>query len=88
MIYLYAMKIIIAAFCFAWYFVYVTPFPQYLKAKLNKKRVKPFDCASCLSVWVAALFYFVPDNILDFIFVIFVSGVLTTILGAYLYKNL
>lgn len=73
------IEIILAAFLFAYYFVEVAAIPKAIKrawGMIPAKRLKPFDCTTCLSVWTAAAFYFLPENIIHFIFVIFAAGFL------------
>lgn len=35
--------------------VYGQPFFNWVKAKLNTRRVKPLDCPPCLSFWLTAI---------------------------------
>ena len=37
-------------------------------------RLKPFDCVTCLSVWIAVVLFFSPDIISEFLIVIFGAG--------------
>jgi Na+/melibiose symporter-like transporter len=62
--------IILAAVCFAVFFVDIHRF--YAKWKLN---FKPFNCASCLASWTALGLYFCPDIIQEIVLVMFASGV-------------
>ena len=62
--------IILAAICFAVFFVDIHRF--YAKWKLN---FKPFNCASCLASWVALGLYFCPPIIQEIVLVMFSSGV-------------
>ena len=62
--------IIIAAVCFAVFFVDIHRF--YAKWKLN---FKPFNCASCLASWTALGLYFCPAIIQKIALVMFASGV-------------
>lgn len=62
--------IILAAVCFAVFFVDIHRF--YAKWKLN---FKPFNCASCLASWVALGLYFCPAIIQEIVLVMFASGV-------------
>ena len=39
-------------------------------------RIKPFDCVTCLSAWVAIVLYFLPMEVSEFIFVMFGAGFL------------
>jgi hypothetical protein len=75
--------IIIAAVCFAVFFVDIHRF--YAKWNLN---FKPFNCASCLSSWIA-LFLFLFPIAIPYVFYMFVAGVLAPIIKLlmdYLYK--
>lgn len=67
--------IIIAAVCFAVFFVDIHRF--YAKWKLN---YKPFNCASCLASWTALGLYFTPTNIQEIVLVMFASGVAAPII--------
>lgn len=78
------MEIVFAAFCISFYFVHITPIPSYIKRKTGYKRIKPFDCATCLSVYVSALLYFLPYQYTHFISIIFGTGMLTAVLANYL----
>jgi hypothetical protein len=62
--------IILAAVCFAVFFVDIHRF--YAKLKLN---FKPFNCASCLASWTALGLYFCPAIIQEIALVMFASGV-------------
>lgn len=76
-------QIIIAAVCFAIFFVDIHRF--YAKWKLN---FKPFNCASCLAAWVALLLFLVPA-LVPYVFYMFTAGVLAPIIKLlmdYLYK--
>lgn len=75
--------IIIAAVCFAVFFVDIHRF--YAKWHLN---FKPFNCASCLASWVALCLFLFPVAI-PYVLYMFVAGVLAPIvklLMDYLYK--
>ena len=70
---------ILAAFFFAYYFVNVAKIIYFIKKVWGipfEKRIKPFDCTTCLSVWLAVVLYFVPFEITQFIAVIFAAGFL------------
>jgi hypothetical protein len=67
--------VIIAAVCFAVFFVDIHRF--YAKWKLN---FKPFNCASCLASWVALGLYFAETWLQEIVLVMFVSGVAAPIL--------
>lgn len=70
---------ILAAFLSAYYFVNVAGFPMVIKRILKRPgRLKPFDCVTCLSVWVAAGLYFAPQEISNFLFIIFSTGFIAT----------
>lgn len=67
----------LAAFFFAYYFVNVAKIAYIIKKVWGipfEKRMKPFDCVTCLSVWVAVLLYFLPDAASIFLLVIFGAG--------------
>jgi hypothetical protein len=66
--------IILAAVCFAVFFVDIHRF--YAKWKLN---FKPFNCASCLASWAALGLYFCPAIIQEIVLVMFASGVASPI---------
>ena len=67
----------LAAFLFAYYFVNVAKIIYFIKKVWGipfEKRIKPFDCVTCLSVWSAVVFYFMPESIVQFILIIFGTG--------------
>ena len=71
------LTIILAAFFFAYYFVNVAKIIYFIKKVWQiplEKRIKPFDCVTCLSVWTAVLLYFMPIEYSQFICVIFGAG--------------
>jgi hypothetical protein len=71
------MLIISASLLFSFYFIHIAKIPAAIKTKLKFKayhRLKPFDCFSCLSVWVAVIFYFLPNFVNLFILNIFGAG--------------
>lgn len=68
-----------AGFYTAYYFVNILQAPMRIKRvfKLNPlKRIKPFDCVQCLSVWLSICFCFLPIEVAIFFFTIFFSGFL------------
>jgi hypothetical protein len=68
---------ILAAWLFAYYFVKVALLPNKIKSLYNipfTKRIKPFDCVTCLSVWSAAILYFLPIEISQFLVITFGAG--------------
>lgn len=68
---------ILGAFFFAYYFVNVAGIPSAIKkgfGMMPHQRIKPFDCITCLSVWSAVVFYFLPAELTNFLFVIFCAG--------------
>jgi len=66
---------IIAAFCTAYYFINVAGFHMNIKRAFKRQgRIKPFDCVQCISVWLAVVFYFLPDPITKFFAIIFLTG--------------
>ena len=73
------LTIILAAFFFAYYFVEVARIIYVIKKVWKipfEKRMKPFDCVTCLSVWTAVVLYFLPIEISQFICIIFAAGFL------------
>ena len=71
------LLIALASFTFAYYFVQIAGIPAWIKKKLNYpfgKRLKPLDCVTCLSVWIAVILFFTPVLIVKFIAVIFTAG--------------
>ena len=71
------MVTVLAAFLFSYYFVNIAGFPNAIKRGFKfapGKRLKPFDCVTCLSVWMAVIFWFIPFVIVKFIAVIFAAG--------------
>jgi hypothetical protein len=70
---------ILAAFFFSYYFVNVAGIPMAIKRgfkMLPSRRIKPFDCVTCLSVWIAICLYFLPVEISQFTCIIFGAGFL------------
>ena len=68
---------VLAAFFFSYYFVNIYNAPIRIKKifKLNPaRRIKPLDCVTCLSVYVAAILFFCPFELTQFIAVIFCAG--------------
>lgn len=68
---------ILAAWLFAYYFVKVAMLPNKIKSYCNypyTRRIKPFDCVTCLSVWSAAILYFLPIEISQFLVITFGAG--------------
>ena len=73
------LTIILAAFFFSYYFVEVARIIYVIKKVWRipfDKRMKPFDCVTCLSVWTAVVLYFLPIEVSQFICVIFAAGFL------------
>lgn len=69
----------ISAFLFAYYFIEVVGIPRAIKkgfGLMPHNRFKPFDCVTCLSVWVSVVLYFLPIEITQFLFVCFGAGFL------------
>ena len=72
---------LLAAFLLAYYFVNVTLLPNSIKKYLQYppyKRLRPFDCVTCLSVWVAVVLYFLPVEVSQFITIAFGAGFIAT----------
>jgi hypothetical protein len=73
------LTIILAAFFFSYYFVEVARIIYVIKKVWQipfEKRMKPFDCVTCLSVWSAVMLYFLPIEVSQFICVIVAAGFL------------
>jgi hypothetical protein len=71
--------ILIASISFSYYFVEIAGIPKWIKRKLNFdrfQRLKPLDCISCLSVWVAVALFLCPIIISQFIATIFLTGII------------
>jgi hypothetical protein len=71
------MIILLAAFLFSYYFVNIAGIPAAIKKGFKMKwgaRIKPFDCVTCLSVWMAVIFYYTPASVVEFIAIIFAAG--------------
>jgi hypothetical protein len=80
------MKIIIASLVFSFYFIEVAGIADKLKQWLKFKahqRLKPLDCFICLSVWVAALLYFAPVEVVNFVFVCFSAGCIANFISLF-----
>lgn len=72
---------LLAAFLFAYYFVNVALLANSIKKYLKYptyKRLKPFDCVTCLSVWTACVLYFLPIEVSQFITITFGAGFIGT----------
>ena len=73
------MTTVLAAFFLAYYFVNVAKITYIIKkiwAIPFERRMKPFDCVTCLSVWLAIVLFFLPQEVSIFIAVIFGAGFL------------
>lgn len=73
--------IAIAGFCTAYYFVNVVQAPMRIKRVLKlepMKRIKPFDCVQCLSVWLTGALFFLPVEVSQFLAVSFGAGFIST----------
>ena len=73
------MITVLAAFLFSYYFVNVAMIPNAIKKGFKMQRgarIKPFDCVTCLSVWVAVILYFCPEVTSQFLATIFGAGFL------------
>jgi hypothetical protein len=71
--------IIVASISFSYYFIHIAGIPFWIKRKLNYgrfQRLKPLDCLTCLSVWVAAILFFCPILSSQFLATIFLSGII------------
>ena len=73
------MITLLAAFFLAYYFVNVAKIIYVIKKIWGipfERRMKPFDCVTCLSVWLAIVLFFLPQEVSIFIAVIFGAGFL------------
>jgi hypothetical protein len=68
--------IIIAAICFAIFFVEIHQFHR--KWELD---FKPFSCTSCLAAWTGFALYFLPTICTDVIAFVFIPGVAAPLLS-------
>jgi hypothetical protein len=68
--------IIIAAICFAIFFVEIHQFHR--KWKLD---FKPFSCTSCLAAWTGLTLYLLPAICTDVIAFVFIPGVLAPLIS-------
>jgi hypothetical protein len=71
--------IIVASISFSYYFINIAGIPFWIKRKLNYgrfQRLKPLDCLTCLSVWVATILFFCPILSSQFLATIFLSGII------------
>ncbi len=64
-----------AGFLTAHYLVNVVVMKIKVKLKIQR-RIKPFDCTVCLSVWIALGLMLLPDEISHWLFVLFGAGFL------------
>ena len=68
---------ILAAFLTAYYFVKVAKIVYFIKKVWvipHEKRIKPFDCVTCLSVWLAVALWFLPIEVSQFLAIAFGAG--------------
>ena len=68
---------LLAGFLFSYYFVNIAGIPNAIKKGFSMKphqRIKPLDCVTCLSVWLAVAFYLLPPEVSNFITIIFGAG--------------
>lgn len=68
---------VLASFLFSYYFVVIAGFPNAIKKGFGIKpfqRIKPVDCVTCLSVWIAVILYFLNIEISIFMATIFGAG--------------
>lgn len=73
------ITIALAGFFFAYYFVNVAKIIYFIKKVWRipfEQRIKPFDCVTCLSVWMSMVFYFLPFEVSQFVAIIFGAGFL------------
>jgi hypothetical protein len=73
------LTIIVASISFAYYFIEIAGIPHAIKRKLNYgrfQRLKPLDCLTCVSVWVAVFLFFCPILTSQFLATIFLSGII------------
>ena len=73
------LLIIVASISFSYYFIEIAGIPSFIKRKLNFgrfQRLKPLDCLTCLSVWVAVILFFMPTIAPEFIATICLSGII------------
>ena len=45
--------------CGVYVFIHVAEIPKYIKGAFKLKRLKPFDCESCLGFWLGAIVQFI-----------------------------
>ena len=70
---------VLAALLFSYYFIAIACIPAKIKAWLKWKphrRIKPFDCMTCLSAWSALAFYFLPPIYTEIACIMFGAGYL------------
>jgi len=68
---------ILGAFLFSYYFVNIAGIPKAIKKGFKMfphQRIKPFDCVTCLSVWVAVVLYFLPVQFSECLTIFFGAG--------------
>jgi len=73
------LLIIVASISFSYYFIHIAGIPFWIKRKLNYgrfQRLKPLDCLTCLSVWIAVILFFCPILTSQFLATIFLSGII------------
>ena len=78
------MKTILTAFLISYYTIEIAFIPDAIKTLLKYprgKRMKPLDCVTCFSFWVAACLYFLPSEITQFCLITFGAGFLGNFLN-------
>lgn len=83
------MYVILASVFFSFYFVCIAQMHKAIRKGFKipyDKRLKPFDCVSCLPVWVASILYWLPVEVSIAFIVIFGSGILGFAIGILLTK--
>jgi len=67
----------LAGFFTAYYIVNVVVMHMKVKLKIQR-RIKPFDCTICLTVWLTLALWFLPNEISTALACIFGAGFLAT----------
>lgn len=81
------MKTIISSIELAFIIVEIVQFHLIVKRIFGihkARRVKPFDCITCLSFWVCIGMLFVPYTIIDKIFIVTSATIIAYLLSSYI----
>jgi hypothetical protein len=76
------MIIVLASLFFSFYFIHIAKIPSAIKSGFKlmpHQRLKPFDCFSCLPVWIAAILWCLPEIVSIFLAITFGAGCIANV---------